>query len=42
VLADGVVSDSEREALRALQLKYRLSDAQVQAAMDDAKIGKNK
>jgi voltage-gated potassium channel len=42
VLADGVISDSEREALRALQLKYRLSDAQVQAAMDDAKIGKNK
>ena len=42
VLADGVVSDSEREALRALQMKYRLSDAQVQAAMDDAQKGKNK
>ena len=42
VLADGVVSDSEREALRALQMKYRLSDAQVHAAMDDAQKGKNK
>ncbi len=39
VLADGVVSDAERESLRVLQMKYRLSDAQVQAAMDEAKIG---
>jgi len=42
VLADGVVSDAERESLRILQMKYRLTDAQVQAAMDEAQIGKNK
>jgi voltage-gated potassium channel len=41
VLSDGVVSDAERESLRLLQIKYRLTDAQVQAAMDEAKIGKN-
>jgi voltage-gated potassium channel len=40
VLSDGVVSDAERESLRLLQIKYRLTDAQVQAAMDEAKIGK--
>ena len=42
VLADGVVSDAERESLRVLQMKYRLTDAQVQAAMDEAQIGKKK
>jgi voltage-gated potassium channel len=42
VLADGVVSDAERESLRVLQMKYRLSDAQVQAAMDEAQIGRKK
>jgi voltage-gated potassium channel len=36
VLADGVVSDAERESLRQLQLKYRLSDAQVQVFIDEA------
>jgi voltage-gated potassium channel len=42
VLADGVVSDAERESLRVLQMKYRLSDAQVQAAMDEAQMGRKK
>ena len=36
VLADGVVSDAEKESLRQLQLKYRLSDAQVQVFIDEA------
>ena len=40
VMADGVMSDAERESLRQLQIKYRLSDAQVQAAMDEAKSPK--
>ena len=42
VMADGVMSDAERESLRQLQIKYRLSDAQVQAAMDEAKSPKSK
>jgi voltage-gated potassium channel len=42
VMADGVMSDAERESLRQLQIKYRLSDAQVQAAMDEAKSAKSK
>ena len=42
VMADGVMSDAERESLRQLQIKYRLSDAQVQAAMDEAKSSKSK
>ena len=42
VMADGVMSDAERESLRQLQIKYRLSDAQVQAAMDEAKSSKFK
>ena len=41
VMADGVMSDAERESLRQLQIKYRLSDAQVQAAMDEAKSPKS-
>lgn len=41
VMADGVMSDAERESLRQLQVKYRLSDAQVQAAMDEAKSSKS-
>ena len=41
VLADGVVSDAERESLKALQVKYRLSDAQVQVFIDEAQ-GKKK
>jgi voltage-gated potassium channel len=36
VLADGVVSDAERESLKLLQAKYRLSDAQVQVFIDEA------
>jgi voltage-gated potassium channel len=42
VMADGVMSDAERESLRQLQIKYRLSDAQVQAAMDETKSSKSK
>ncbi len=42
VMADGVMSDAERESLRQLQIRYRLSDAQVQAAMDEAKSSKFK
>jgi len=41
VLADGVVSDAERESLKILQAKYRLSDAQVQVFIDEAQ-GKKK
>jgi len=41
VLADGVVSDAERESLKVLQIKYRLSDAQVQVFIDEAQ-GKKK
>jgi len=41
VLADGVVTDAERESLKALQVKYRLSDAQVQVFIDEAQ-GKKK
>ncbi len=41
VLADGVVSDAERESLKVLQAKYRLSDAQVQVFIDEAQ-GKKK
>ena len=40
VLADGVVSDAERESLKALQVKYRLSDAQVQVFIDEAQGNK--
>jgi len=41
VLADGVVSDAERESLKQLQARYRLSDAQVQVFIDEAQA-KNK
>jgi voltage-gated potassium channel len=40
VLADGVVSDAERESLKVLQAKYRLSDAQVQVFIDEAQGNK--
>jgi len=36
VLADGKVTDAERESLKLLQAKYRLSDAQVQVFIDEA------
>ena len=35
VLSDGVVTDAERESLRRLQQQFRLSDAQVQAMIDE-------
>ena len=35
-LADGSVSSAERESLKQLQAKYRLSDAQVQVFIDEA------
>lgn len=41
VLADGKVTDAERESLKALQAKFRLSDAQVQVFIDEAQ-GKKK
>ena len=41
VLADGVVSDAERESLRRLQQQFRLSDAQVQAMIDEYKAEKS-
>ena len=41
VLADGMVTDAERESLKMLQAKYRLSDAQVQVFIDEAQ-GKKK
>ena len=41
VLADGKVTDAERESLKLLQAKYRLSDAQVQVFIDEAQ-GKKK
>jgi voltage-gated potassium channel len=41
VLADGVVSDAELATLKKLQAQYRLSDAQVQLIIDEAK-GKTK
>jgi voltage-gated potassium channel len=36
VLADGTVSSAERETLKSLQRRYRLSDAQVQVFIDEA------
>ena len=36
VLADGIVSSAERETLKSLQRRYRLSDAQVQVFIDEA------
>jgi voltage-gated potassium channel len=35
VLSDGVVSEAEKESLRRLQQQFRLSDAQVQAMIDE-------
>jgi voltage-gated potassium channel len=36
VLADGVVSDAERAALKRLQAQFRLSDKEVQTMLDQA------
>ena len=41
VLSDGVVSDAEKESLRRLQQQFRLSDAQVQAMIDEHHAGKS-
>jgi voltage-gated potassium channel len=41
VLADGVVTDGERESLRRLQQQFRLSDAQVQTMIDEHKAEKS-
>ena len=41
VLADGVVSDAEKETLKRLQLQFRLSDKEVQTMMEQAQAGKN-
>jgi len=40
VLADGSVSEAERESLKRLQQRFRLSDAEVQAMMDRARSEK--
>jgi voltage-gated potassium channel len=40
VLADGVVSDAERETLKRLQKQFRLSDTEVQTMMDQATMAK--
>ena len=41
VLSDGVVSNAEKESLRRLQQQFRLSDAQVQAMIDEHKAEKS-
>jgi voltage-gated potassium channel len=38
VFEDGIVSDAEKDSLKRLQSQYRLSDAQVQAMMDEMKL----
>ena len=40
VLADDVVTDAEKDALKRLQLQFRLSDKEVQTMMEQAKAGK--
>jgi voltage-gated potassium channel len=40
VLADDVVTDAEKDALKRLQIQFRLSDKEVQTMMDQAKAGK--
>jgi voltage-gated potassium channel len=40
VLADGVVSDAEKDALKRLQMQFRLSDKEVQTMMEQAQTGK--
>jgi voltage-gated potassium channel len=36
VLADGVVTDAERDTLKRLQAQFRLSDKEVQTMLDQA------
>ncbi len=40
VLADDVVTDAEKDALKRLQMQFRLSDKEVQTMMEQAKAGK--
>jgi uncharacterized tellurite resistance protein B-like protein len=40
VLADGVVSEAEKDALKRLQVQFRLSDQEVQSMVDE--YNKNK
>jgi len=40
VMADGVVSEAEKESLKRLQLQFRLSDKEVQTMMEQAQAGK--
>jgi len=40
VLADGVLSDAEKDALKRLQMQFRLSDKEVQTMMEQAQAGK--
>ena len=40
VLADGVVTKAEKDALKRLQLQFRLSDQEVQTMMEQAQAGK--
>jgi len=40
VMADGVVSDAEKESLKRLQLQFRLTDKEVQTMMEQAQAGK--
>jgi hypothetical protein len=38
-MADGVVSDAEKESLKRLQLQFRLTDKEVQTMMEQAQAG---
>jgi uncharacterized tellurite resistance protein B-like protein len=40
VLADGVVSEAEQDALKRLQIQFRLSDQEVQSMVDEYKKSK--
>jgi voltage-gated potassium channel len=40
VLADDVVTDDEKDALKRLQMQFRLSDKEVQTMMEQAQAGK--
>jgi voltage-gated potassium channel len=40
VLADDVVTDAEKDALKRLQMQFRLSDKEVQTMMEQAQAGK--
>ena len=40
VMADGVVTEAEKESLKRLQLQFRLSDKEVQTMMEQAQAGK--